>query len=217
MASKSEQDARNDRAALPFEPRRKREKDQETAAGSSKAKDRKAAKKAVEKDPKQAKSGEGSAVSAKAQARVDEIRAANRRRQEKTQSEKVQAGKAQAGKARSRSAVSTKDSGPDSDGSIPKAVSRRMVRRMAILSISPVALGVSIFFLSYYLLSNQIVTFAPIVVLLTTMGCFGLGVVGLTYGMLSASWDDEPGSLIGFDEFKLNFGRIMDARKASKT
>jgi len=210
MASKSERDAQNERAALPFEPRRKREKDRENA-GSSASKGE--TKKAVKKESKRASSKQANseqakpddAVSAKAQARVDDIRAANRRRQEKTQAEKAQAKKADA------------KSGPDSDGSIPKAVSRRMVRRMAILSISPVAVGVSIFFLSYYLLSNQIVTFAPIVVLLTTMGCFGLGVVGLTYGMLSASWDDEPGSWLGLDEFKLNFGRIMDARKASKT
>ncbi|MGB3571711.1 MAG: PAM68 family protein [Phormidesmis sp.] len=206
MASKSERDAQNDRAALPFEPGRKREKDKESAAGSSKSEAKKAARKSSKRaSSEQDKLGEESAVSAKAQARVDDIRAANRRRQEKTQVEKAEAKEANA------------KSGPDSDGSIPKAVSRRMVRRMAILSISPVAVGVSIFFLSYYLLSNQIVTFAPVVVLLTTMGCFGLGVVGLTYGMLSASWDDEPGSWIGLDEFKLNFGRIMDARKASKT
>ncbi len=204
MASKSERDSQNgragdqsnDRSALPFEPKRKREKSAAKESGSAQTKDdgsktKKAKAKSSQKD-------ETSAVSAKAQARVDDIRAANRKRAEKAREE------------------SANNSGPDSDGRIPKEVSRRMVRRMAILSISPIAVGVSIFFLSYYLLSRQIVTFAPIVTLLTTMGCFGLGVVGLTYGMLSASWDDEPGSLVGFDEFKLNFGRIMDARKASK-
>ncbi len=91
-----------------------------------------------------------------------------------------------------------------------------MLRRMAVLSISPIALGVGIFFLSYYLLSQEIVEFAPVVVLLTTMGCFGLGVVGLSYGMLSASWDEEPGGLIGMDEFKLNLGRMKAAWKESR-
>ncbi len=92
-----------------------------------------------------------------------------------------------------------------------------MLRRMGILSGAPVALGVGIFFLSYYLQSHQLVELPPVAVLLVTMGCFGLGVLGLTYGVLSASWDSEPGSLVGLSEFKLNFGRVMDARKASKT
>ncbi|MEL7224345.1 MAG: PAM68 family protein [Cyanobacteria bacterium J06576_12] len=207
MASKSERESKSgkggDRAALPFEPKRKREKDAVQESGSQRAKDadKKAAKKAakkVQKEAKQSAKDETSAVSAKAQARVDDIRAANRKRAEK---------------AKQKNAA---NSDPDSDGRIPKEVSRRMVRRMATLSIAPIVIGVGIFFTSYYLLSHQIVTFAPIVTLLTTMGCFGLGVVGLTYGMLSASWDEEPGSLVGLDEFKLNFGRIMDARKASK-
>ena len=140
-------------------------------------------------------------ISDKAQARVDAIRASNRKKAE------AKADKKKGGKSKTR--------GTDS-GSIPEAVSRRMLRRMAILSLSPIAMGVGIFFLSYYLLSQQIVEFAPVVVLLTTMGCFGLGVLGLTYGVLSASWDDEPGSLIGLDEFKLNFGRVMNARRATK-
>ncbi|MGD1866475.1 MAG: photosystem II biosynthesis protein [Phormidesmis sp.] len=209
MDSKSERDSTNgrgseqsgNRAALPFEPKRKREKDaaKESESSQSSKDDRKKKAKKSESKSKD-KNSETSAVSAKAQARVDDIRAANRKRAEKTQAQKK----------------NEKNDGPDSDGRIPKEVSRRMVRRMAILSISPIAAGVSIFFLSYYLLSQQIVTFAPIVTLLTTMGCFGLGVLGLTYGMLSASWDEEPGSFVGFDEFKLNFGRIMDARKASK-
>ena len=109
-----------------------------------------------------------------------------------------------------------KDASKDS-GKIPEVVSRRMLRRMAVLSGSPVFLGVGIFFLAYYLQSRQLVELPPVAVLLVTMGCFGLGVLGLTYGVLSASWDTEPGSLVGLSEFKLNFGRVMDARKASKT
>ncbi|MEL6855290.1 MAG: PAM68 family protein [Cyanobacteria bacterium J06607_13] len=195
-----------ERAALPFEPKRsrKREKDTDGSAAGRQKTERKAKQKTSKKADRKAakeKDGADAAVSAKAQARVEAIRAANRQRAAAKAAEKD--GEAIAG--------------PDSDGSIPKEVSRRMVRRMAVLSIAPIAVGVSIFFVSYYLLSHEIVTFAPIVTLLTTMGCFGLGVVGLTYGMLSASWDEEPGSLVGFDEFKLNFGRIMDARRASKT
>ena len=211
MASKSERDSQNaksagqglGREALPFEPKRKRGKDAANEANSAvkNAKDKKTDQKTQKKAKSSAKEVElsdASTVSAKAQARVDEIRAANRR-------------KAKAKKE------STSSRGPDSDGQIPKDVSRRMARRMAILSLSPIAVGVSLFFISYYVQSQGILTLAPVVTLLATMGCFGLGVLGLTYGMLSASWDEEPGSLVGLDEFKLNFGRVMEARKASKS
>jgi hypothetical protein len=43
------------------------------------------------------------------------------------------------------------------------------------------------------------------------MGFFGLGVLGLTYGVLSASWDEEhPGSTLGWAEFTTNFGRMRE-------
>ncbi|MDW8463816.1 MAG: PAM68 family protein [Geminocystis sp.] len=49
-------------------------------------------------------------------------------------------------------------------------------------------------------------------VLLVTLGLFGLGVLGLSYGIFSASWDeDRVGSWWGWSEFKLNFGRFVSA------
>lgn len=190
MASESDKS----RAGLPFEPGRKKKKAADGSANAVKAGAKKAEKKA-EKSPKKAKDSD---LSARAQARADEILAGNRRKKEKARKEKATAGKAES-------------------GAIPKEVSQRMLRRMAVLSGSPVFLGVGIFFLSYYLKSREIVDLPPVAVLLVTMGCFGLGVLGLTYGVLSASWDSEPGSLVGLSEFKLNFGRVMDARRASKT
>jgi len=192
MASESEKS----RSGLPFEPGRKKKKD------ADKDKPVKAeAKKGKEKKEKEKKAKE-SDVSARAQARADEILAGNRRK-----------------KAQKKEAAIASERNPSKgdSGAIPKDVSQRMLRRMAILSGSPVFLGVGIFFLSYYLQSREIVDFPPVAVLLVTMGCFGLGVLGLTYGVLSASWDSEPGSLVGLSEFKLNFGRVMDARRASKT
>jgi len=205
---KAQSSARNqsadDRAALPFEPGRSRKKEgskkgQSEAGDDNEAKRRSKKKRQKSQDIDAEPEISRSDISPGAQARVDAIRAANRKKAE----------------AKAKKARQTSD-GPDSDGSIPKEVSQRMLRRMAILSMTPIALGVGIFFLSYYLLSRQIVEFAPVVVLLTTMGCFGLGVVGLTYGMLSASWDEEPGSLVGLDEFKLNLGRMVDAWKESR-
>jgi len=49
-----------------------------------------------------------------------------------------------------------------------------------------------------------------VVVLLITLACFGLSVVGLSYGALSASWEEEAlGSLIGFEQFQVNVGRLL--------
>ena len=114
--------------------------------------------------------------------------------------------------------ASGKKSGKNKEeGGIPPAVSRRMIRRMAILSGVPTVLGVVVFFLSYYLLVQHIVELPTVVVFLSTIGCFGLGVVGISYGVLSASWDEDvPGSALGWSEFTLNLGRLISTRRAAK-
>lgn len=98
------------------------------------------------------------------------------------------------------------------DTKIPEVVSQRMLKRMLAFSGIPTALGVAVFFVSYLLIVRQIVDLPNVAVLLTSMGCFGLGVVGLSYGALSTSWDEmRPGSLLGMDEFQVNFGRLTGA------
>lgn len=95
---------------------------------------------------------------------------------------------------------------------IPEVVSQRMLRRMLVFSGTPTFLGVAAFFVSYLLIVKQQIELPSYAVLLTTLGCFGLGVVGLTYGVLSASWDeDRPGNWLGWDEFQVNFGRMTSA------
>lgn len=199
MAGKSD-DAQANRGALPFEPKSSRKKSksadkqtQDTAGKKSENKKRDRKKASANK------SRSSSTISQKAQARFDEIQEGKRKRA-KRRAEFKEARQARRSEG----------------GGIPEAVSQRMLKRMAILSLTPIALGVGVFFLSHYLLTNQIVEFPPVVVLLSTMGCFGLGVVGLTYGMLSASWDEEAGSLVGLSEFKLNFGRMVDAWRESR-
>lgn len=87
-----------------------------------------------------------------------------------------------------------------------------MLRRMLIFSGLPTFLGVVIFFASYFLMIKGIASPPSYFVLLSTLGCFGLGVVGLTYGVLSASWDElRPGTRVGLEEFKVNFGRMTNA------
>ncbi|MFH7244367.1 MAG: PAM68 family protein [Spirulina sp.] len=95
---------------------------------------------------------------------------------------------------------------------IPEVVSQRMLRRMLVFSGTPTFLGIVAFFVSYFLIVKGNVELPPYAVLLTTLGCFGLGVVGLTYGVLSASWDeDRPGDWLGLEEFKVNFSRMTSA------
>jgi hypothetical protein len=94
---------------------------------------------------------------------------------------------------------------------IPEVVSQRMIRRVAGVCGIPTFLGIASLVISYLLVTLAHVQLPPIAVLLVNMGLFGLGVLGITYGVLSASWDEEtPGTLLGFDEFSTNWGRMVE-------
>jgi hypothetical protein len=95
---------------------------------------------------------------------------------------------------------------------IPQAVSSRMITRMVVFAGVPTALGLLSFVIFYWVVSNQIFKVPTVAVLLVSMGLFGLGVLGLSYGLLSASWDeDRLGSWLGWQDFKTNFGRMTSA------
>jgi len=95
---------------------------------------------------------------------------------------------------------------------IPEVVSQRMVRRMALLCGIPTVLGIATFFASYFLVTNVGLKLPNVAVVLVSMGCFGLGVLGLSYGVLSASWDEDvPGTKLGWQEFTTNLGRMTSA------
>jgi hypothetical protein len=92
---------------------------------------------------------------------------------------------------------------------IPQVVSQRMIRRVAGFCGVPTALGIITLVAGYLLAIYTDIKLAPIAVLLVNMGFFGLGVLGITYGVLSASWDEERvGSLLGLGEFTTNWGRM---------
>lgn len=47
--------------------------------------------------------------------------------------------------------------------------------------------------------------------------CFGAGILGITYGILSASWDEnEAGSGLGIKEFKSNTAPLIDRIKEKR-
>ncbi|MEQ9548460.1 MAG: PAM68 family protein [Coleofasciculus sp. G3-WIS-01] len=105
---------------------------------------------------------------------------------------------------------------------IPDQVSKRMVRRMALLCGIPTALGILSFVVSYLVVVNLEIKLPNVAVVLVSMGFFGLGVLGLSYGVLSASWEEEiPGTVIGWQEFTTNLGRLTsawrEAREAKKS
>lgn len=100
---------------------------------------------------------------------------------------------------------------------IPKVVSSRMARRMALLCGILTFLGVATFFVSYIIVSHGWMKLPNVAVLLTSMGFFGLGVLGLSYGVLSASWDEERvGGLLGWQEFKVNWGRMVQTWRETR-
>ncbi len=100
---------------------------------------------------------------------------------------------------------------------IPDVVSKRMIRRMVTFSGIPTGLGVGTMLGSYYVISQGLLELPNVVVLLSSMGCFGLGVVGLSYGVLSASWDEaDSGSALGLQEFRTNTGRMIQAWKETR-
>ncbi len=100
-------------------------------------------------------------------------------------------------------------------GTIPAIVSQRMGRRMAFFSGIPTGLGVLTFFVSYLVVTQDWFKLPNVAVLLVSMGWFGLGVVGLSYGALSTCWDEERfGTRLGIEEFKTNFGRLTAAWKS---
>jgi hypothetical protein len=71
----------------------------------------------------------------------------------------------------------------------------------------------SSFIVSYLVVSKGILDIPPAVTLLTSGGFFLLGLVGLSYGVLSASWEEAPGSLLGFEQIGVNITRLRSSFK----
>lgn len=100
---------------------------------------------------------------------------------------------------------------------VPKVVSDRMARRMAAFCGVPTALGMLTFVASYLIVSHGWFKLPNTAVLLVSLGFFGLGVLGLSYGVISASWDEEiTGSWLGWREFTSNWGRMTSAWRSRR-
>ena len=100
--------------------------------------------------------------------------------------------------------------------SIPKVVANRMARRIAFTTGIPTISGMGVFIGSYFLISKGIAEISPTLTLVSSAMCFLVGLLGLSYGILSASWDFNPGSFLGFENIKPNINRMKDAFKSNK-
>jgi len=94
---------------------------------------------------------------------------------------------------------------------IPDAVANRMARRIALATGLPTLMGMGVFIASYLLVSRHILDIPPSATLLASGACFLLGLVGLSYGVLSASWEAESGSLLGAEQIGVNMARIRSS------
>jgi hypothetical protein len=100
---------------------------------------------------------------------------------------------------------------------IPEAVSKRMFGRMVVFSGIPSILGLMIFPISYLIVTQHWFELPNAVVVVLSLGMFGLGALGLTYGVLSASWDEaNSGSALGWQEFQVNWGRVTEGWRTRK-
>lgn len=192
MAAEPKSSESADRQRLPFEPKAKppKVKDGATKADSSAAKSGSKGSTNAAKDSPRASGSKGSTSD-----KFAAIRQAARDARE--------------GRKPASTKVPTL-----AESRIPDAIGKRMLGRVLIFSGIPTLLGVLVFFVSYYVVVNKLYDLPNVAVLLSSMLGFGLGVLGLSYGVLSSSWDeDEPGTALGFAEFGVNSKRLLSALK----
>ena len=98
-----------------------------------------------------------------------------------------------------------------SDVTVPEQITDRMLRRMLMFSIGPVFLGFTLFPLFYYLKKVQDIDIPVWAVYIVQTIIFGGGFLGISYGILSSSFDQRrEGSFLGWNEFKTNLPLVLD-------
>ena len=108
-------------------------------------------------------------------------------------------------------ASSTATTPKRSSTGIPKYVADRMARRIFFTAGIPTILGMSVFVVSYIIVTRNIAEIPPSSTISALF--FLLGLAGLSFGILSASWDKEPGSFFGIENIPMNIQRAKAAFK----
>ena len=96
---------------------------------------------------------------------------------------------------------------------IPKYVADRMARRIFLTAGIPTIMGMSVFVVSYIIVTKNIAEIPPSSTIAVSALFFLLGLAGLSFGILSASWDKEPGSFLGIENIPMNIQRAKAAFK----
>ena len=104
-------------------------------------------------------------------------------------------------------------SSKQSSSGIPKYVADRMARRIFFTAGIPTIMGMSVFVISYIIVTRNIAEIPPSSTIAISALFFLLGLAGLSFGILSASWDKEPGSFFGIENIPMNIQRAKAAFK----
>ena len=101
-------------------------------------------------------------------------------------------------------------------GAVPELVANRMIGRIVSFLGIPVILGMSIFIGSVVAAKKYDTVVPPYLIAYATQVPFIIGLIGISYAILSSSWDEQEGSMLGFNEFKINLQRIKDGFEREK-
>lgn len=100
---------------------------------------------------------------------------------------------------------------------IPEKVAQRMGKRMLPFVGIPLVGSFATFIGFWYLATQKDMEFQPAIVATTSFGFLAVGLLGITYSVLSSSWDnDREGSAFGGDEFSKNVGSIREGLARTK-
>ncbi|KAK2662704.1 hypothetical protein Ddye_001278 [Dipteronia dyeriana] len=106
------------------------------------------------------------------------------------------------------------------EGVIPEIVTNRMISRMGLSVGIPLMIGVLFFPLFYYLKVVQKIDVPTWVPFIVSFIFFGTALLGVSYGIVSASWDPmREGSLLGWNEAQKNwpvFWQSLRGRSSNK-
>ena len=106
---------------------------------------------------------------------------------------------------------------PKKPDGIPKYVADRMAKRIFFTAGIPTIMGMLVFVISYIIVTKNIAEIPPSSTIAISALFFLIGLGGLSFGILSASWDKEPGSFFGIENIPLNIQRAKAAfRPASQ-
>ena len=88
-----------------------------------------------------------------------------------------------------------------------------MAKRILFTAGIPTLLGMSVFIVSYIIVTKKIAEIPPSSTIAISALFFLIGLGGLSYGILSASWDKSPGSFLGLENISINIQRAKSAFK----